>query len=120
MAKTPNQVLEEWVLRGYVPADAPDADRGRYLSFIQQAKESILSYCNIPLAAPMPDGLFYPWVEIGWATANGATLVQGSGAVKSMTEGDTTITYDVGTTVVKGNTVTVDYSTILGRFRRLP
>lgn len=116
--KTAQDVLDEWVLRGYITAE--QAADLKYTSYINQAKDSILSYCNIPLAAQMPDGLFYAWVEIGWATANGATMVQGSGAIKSVSEGDTKIDYDVGTTVVKGSTVTADYTTILNRFRRLP
>ncbi len=60
------------------------------------------------------------WVEISYATSKGATMIQGSGAIKSISEGDTTVTYDVGTTVVKGDTVSIDYTAILNRFRRLP
>lgn len=118
--KAAQDVLNEWALRGYITAEQATSCTEKYTSYINQAKDSILSYCNIPLAAQMPDDLFYVWVEIGWATANGATMVQGSGAIKSISEGDTSITYDVGTTVVKGSTVTADYTTILNRFRRLP
>ncbi len=119
MAKTPSDVLNEWVLRGYITAEQL-AD-SKYLSYINQAKDSILSYCNLPLNIQnFPDGLFYPWVEIAWATANGATFIEGSGAVKSVTEGDTTIAFDVGTTAVSGTKAAVDYSSILNRYRRMP
>ena len=117
MSKLPNDVLKEWVLRGYITAEqakSPD----KYISYINQAKESILGYCNIPLNAQMPDGLFYPWVEIAWSTAQGMTSVEGTGAIKSISEGDTTITYDVGTTVIQNKTI-LDYTAILNRYRRI-
>lgn len=117
MAKTNHDVLNEWVLRGYIPAEQ-STDK-KYESYISQAKDAILSYCNIPLSAQMPDGLFAPWVEIAWKTAQGTTTVQGTGAVKSVSEGDTTVTYDVGTKVVKQE-VMLNYTSILDRFRRLP
>lgn len=117
MPKTSTDVLNEWKLRGYITAE--QSSDSKYLSFIDQAKQSILAYCNIPLAAPMPDGLFYPWVEISWATANGMTTMQGTGAIKSVSEGDTTVTYDVGTTVVK-NDAMISFASILNRYRRMP
>ncbi len=121
MAKTPADVLNEWVLRGYITAEQSTTDAAKYTSYINQAKGSILSYCNLPLNIQnFPDGLFYPWVEIAWATANGATFIEGSGAVKSVTEGDTTIAFDVGTTAVSGTKASVDYSSILNRYRRMP
>ncbi|WP_312645366.1 hypothetical protein [Hydrogenoanaerobacterium sp.] len=117
MPKTPTDVLNEWALRGYITAE--QSTEPKYLSYINQAKDSILSYCNIPLKAQMPDGLFYPWVEIAWSTAQGMTAIQGTGAVKSVSEGDTTITYDAGATVVK-NDAMLDYTSVLDRYRRLP
>lgn len=120
MPKTPTEVMNEWALRGYISAEPSEKDSAKYLSYINQAKDIILSYCNIPLVASMPDGLFYPWVEISWATVNGATLVQGSGAIKAVTEGDTKVEFDVGTTVVKGTATAVDYTAALRRYRRMP
>lgn len=118
--KTPQEVIAEWVKRGYITETEATASTKKYTSFIEQAKDSILAYCNIPLKASMPDGLFYAWVEISYATSKGATMIEGSGAIKSVSEGDTTVTFDVGTAVVKSNTVSADYTTILNRFRRLP
>lgn len=118
--KTAQDVLKEWKVRGYIPTGLSDEEEERYLSYIYQAKDAMLSYCNIPLAAEMPDGLFYPWVEISYSSSKGANLLQGSGAVKSVTEGDTTITFDVGAVQPGENTVFVDYSAILNRFRRMP
>lgn len=120
MPRTPADVIKEWELRGYISAEPSNNDSAKYLSYINQAKDVILSYCNIPLTASMPDGLFYPWVEISWATVNGATLVHGSGAIKAVTEGDTKVEFDVGTTVVKGAATAVDYTAVLRRFRRMP
>ena len=117
MSKTNHDVLNEWVLRGYITAE--QSSEPKYLSYINQAKDAILYYCNIPLKADMPNGLFYPWVEIAWNAAQGTTMVQGTGAVKSVSEGDTTVTYDVGTTVIKNNAM-LNYMSILDRFRRLP
>lgn len=115
MAKTADDVLAEWVLRGYIT----DTDEPRYQSYIAQAKDAVLAYCNIPLRAPIPDGLFYPWVEIAWGMSNGTVTVEGSGEIKSISEGDTSITFDVGTSVTK-TTTTVSYNAILNRYRRMP
>lgn len=118
MSKTANDVLNEWVLRGYITAE--QSSNQKYTSYINQARQSIVDYCRFPpTMAALPNGLFYAWVEIGWATANGATTIQGTGAIKSVSEGDTTVQFDVGTTVVSGKTVTVDYSATLNRFRNL-
>ena len=116
MAKTSTDVINEWVLRGYITAE--QSTNPKYLSFISQAKDAILSYCNIPLKADMPDGLFYPWVEIAHSTAQGFSAIQGSGEIKSVSEGDTTITYDVGVTTVTNNAM-VDYMSTLNTFRRI-
>jgi len=116
MPKTPNDVLQEWVLRGYITAE--QSTEPKYISFINQAKDTILSYCNIPLKAQMPDGLFYAWTEIAWGTAQGTLTVDGTGAIKSVSEGDTTITYDVGTKVVKSDIV-LTHMSVLDRYRRI-
>lgn len=120
MPKLPQDVTIEWVKRGYITQTQATENVNKYTSHIEQAKDSILAYCNIPLKASMPDGLFFAWVEISYATSKGATMIQGSGAIKSISEGDTTVTYDVGTTVVKGDAVSIDYTAILNRYRRLP
>lgn len=115
---TETDVLAEWKKRGYVPDDA--AEDGKYLSYILQAKDSILSYCNLPLnIREFPDGLFYPWVDISYSTYTGAAEA-GSGAVKSVTEGDTTVTFSDGATSGSSEKAAADYRSILDRFRRLP
>lgn len=116
MAKTSNDILQEWVLRGYITAE--QSANPKWLSYISQAKDTMLSYCNIPIKADMPDGLYYAWVDIAWGIAQGTLTIEGSGEIKSVSEGDTTITYDVGTKVVK-NDVSLNYMTTLNRYRRI-
>lgn len=120
MNKTSYDVLAEWVKRGYVTQADSVEYADKYISFIEQAKDGILAYCNIPQKANMPDGLFYAWVEIAYSTSGGTASIEGSGAVKSISEGDTTVQFDVGTTVVKSDKTAVDYTAILNRYRRLP
>ncbi len=121
MNKTTQDVINEWVKRGYITQQQATENADKYNSYIEQSKDSILAYCNIPLKANMPDGLFFVWVEMSYSASKGVTLIEGGGAIKSISEGDTTITYDVGTSVVKDNsTVVVDYKSILNRYRRLP
>lgn len=118
MAKTETNVLEEWKRRGYIPNDTAAEDEQKYLSYIFQAKDSILSYCNLPLnIKEFPDGLFYPWVDISYSSYTGAAE-GGSGTVKSVTEGDTTVSFsDASAGSIKGM---ADISAILNRYRRLP
>ena len=67
MPKTANDVLDLWVLRGYITAEQATEQQDKYLSYIEQAKTDILTYCNLPLNIKnFPDGLFYAWVEIAW------------------------------------------------------
>lgn len=120
MAKTETDVLEEWKRRGYIPEDSSEEDREKYLSYILQAKDSILSYCNLPLNIKnFPDGLFYPWVDISYSSYTG-TAAGNSGTVKSVTEGDTTISFSDGSASAGSIKGTADISAILNRYRRLP
>lgn len=114
-----SDVLHEWVKRGYITTDQAETDRDKYLSYIDQTKYEILSYCNIPILAQIPEGLFYVWVGMAWEGSQGLTAISGSGAVKSVTEGDTTVQFDVGTTVT-GTAQHADYYAMLNRYRRLP
>lgn len=117
--KTASDVLAEWVSRGYVTSAQAVSDVAKYTSFINQAKAAILDYCNLPQnIINFPDGLFYPWVEIGYSTMNGGVFQQANGVVKSVSDGDTTVQY--GTDVNKAIQPVIDYSTTLNRFRRLP
>ena len=119
MHKFPLDIIAEWIKRGYITDAQAIENEQQYISFIEQAKDSILAYCNIPLKANMPDGLFFAWVEVAWATSKGTISIEGSGAIKSISEGDTSVTFDVGTKIETTN-VSVDYTAILNRFRRLP
>jgi hypothetical protein len=118
MAKTATDVLTEWGARGYYTGTPSTADTAKYTSFINQAKDSILSYCNLPLnIVNFPDGLFYSWVEISYAIMTGGVFEQSTGTVTSVKEGDTQINYSTNK-----NTATapiIDYSQTLNRFRRL-
>ena len=118
MGKTAGDVLTEWGVRGYCSAALSDSDKAKYQSYIQQARQSILSYCNLPLAvSSLPDGLFYPWVEIAYAIMKGGVFEQSQGIVTSIKEDDTSINFSTSK-----NTATVplvDYSNILNRFRCL-
>ncbi len=116
MPKTAQDVFTEMQKRYGVA----ETEQSRYESYIEQAKQEIFTYCNIPEKAAMPDGLYYPWVELSHAASRQAQTIQGTGAIKSISEGDTTVTYDVGTTVVKSDAGLLSYATILNRFRRMP
>nr|DAJ95976.1 MAG TPA: head to tail adaptor [Caudoviricetes sp.] len=115
MAKTVDDVLDEWITRGYIT----DKTEPNNTSYILQAKDTILAYCNIPLAADMPDGLFYVWVELAYATLNSAVATQGTGIVKSIAEGDTTVQFETGAEQADTKPPT-DYRSILNRYRRMP
>lgn len=115
MAKAASDVLSEWVLRGYITAEQA-ATPGKYLSYINQAKDAICAYCNLLMNIPtLPDGLFYPWVEISYNIMRGGVFQQSSGTVKSVQEGDTTVQYGSGAVV----SPVVDYSAALNRYRQL-
>lgn len=120
MAKNNLDVLAEWVRRGYLTHTESMARKEKHLSYIDQAKESILNYCNIPVRANMPDGLFYAWVEIGWAAETAETGQSGTDAVKAITEGDTTVTFatgDVATASLSG--AMQAHKAVLNQYRRL-
>ncbi len=62
------------------------------LSCAEQARLQLAAYCNLPEAAPLPDGLFY-----GWLALTGALLsLRGDsapGRVVSVSEGDRTVQF---------------------------
>lgn len=128
-AKTENDILNEWAERGYLPDDLISEETNRCLSFIRQAKAGILAYCNIPECADVPDGLFYTWVElsrdIAIASENGGRA--GSGTVKRVSEGNTTIEFDVGNRASDSSgqaedisALVLGHSAALSRYRRMP
>jgi hypothetical protein len=116
MSKTASDVLTEWGVRGYYTGTPSTADSAKYLSYIDQAKESICAFCNIPQQViSLFDGLFYPWVEISYLTMTGNMFEQATGKVSSISEGDTSVSYSNSGTDI----VSVDYSRILNRYRCL-
>lgn len=118
MPKTADDVLTVWEQRGYCDALVSEGDKAKYQSFIDQARQSILTYCRLPEAmTALPDGLLYPWAEIGYAIMTGGVFEQANGTVKSIREGDTETVYN--TDVNHATAPTVDYSAILNRYRNL-
>lgn len=124
MAKTGIEVIAEWITRGYITTEQSREQEKKYLSFIEQAKSGILAECNIPHNAPMPTGLFYVWVDIAWDAAQGnESAVAVGGEVKSVSEGDTTITFATNTVSNSAESVARSISSHaaeLKRFRRIP
>lgn len=122
--RTETDVLKEWAARGYTPADPSDAEKTKCLSYIRQARDAIFAYCNIPERAAMPPGLFYTWTELSHELEQDG--VQG-GAVKSITEGNTTVTFAAGeTTASRANqaasaaALILSHTAALNRYRRMP
>jgi hypothetical protein len=118
MAKTAADVLAEWVSRGYVTSADATTYVTKYTSYINQAKNAILAYCNLPQnIVNFPDGLFYPWIEISYAVMTGGVFSQSTGTVTSVKEGDTQVNY--GTAKNTATAPIIDYSQTLNRFRCL-
>lgn len=124
MPKTATDVLNLWVLRGYVTAEQATEQRDKYLSYIEQAKTDILTYCRLPLNIQnFPDGLFYTWAEIAWGLQQGGEFNSSTAdmTIKSIKEGDTSIEYGSsgGVGALTSATSTIRYADALNRFRRL-
>lgn len=124
MPKTAIDVLNLWVFRGYVAEEQAAEQQGKYLSYIEQAKADILTYCRIPLnIKSFPEGLFYTWAEIAWGLQQGGEF-NGSTAdltIKSIKEGDVSVEFGSagGVAPLTSATSTTSYATALNRFRRL-
>ena len=124
MPKTAIDVLNLWVLRGYVTEEQAAAGQGKYLSYIAQAKTDILTYCRIPLNIKnFPEGLFYTWAEIAWGLQAGGEFNSSTSdmTIKSVKEGDSTVEYGSsgGVGALTSAVSTVRYADALNRFRRL-
>lgn len=124
MPKTATDVLNLWVLRGYIAAEHATAGQEKYLSYIDQAKTDILTYCRLPLNIQnFPDGLFYTWAEIAWGLQQGGEFNSSTAdmTIKSIKEGDTSIEYGSsgGVGALTSATSTIRYADALNRFRRL-
>lgn len=124
MPKTATDVLNLWVLRGYITAELAAAKQDKYLSYIDQAKTDMLTYCRIPLNIKnFPDGLFYTWAEIAWGLQQGGEFngTTGNLTIKSIKEGDVSVEFGSagGVAPLTSATSTTSYATALNRFRRL-
>jgi len=84
------------------PATIPDGYSDTAIqSYIDEAKPIMLEYCTLPQnIQEVPDVLKYPWVEIATALMNNSSAVSsGTGTVKSVSDGDTTVQYSTDKTV---------------------
>lgn len=92
MTRTDGDVLDELTARGLAGENEAAAR-----SYIGQAADAIRGYCGLPEGASLPAGLFYAWTEVSARLiASGSTAAAAggaSGAVSSITEGDTTIQF---------------------------
>lgn len=124
MPKMASDVLNLWVLRGYITTEQAASEQDKYLSYIDQAKTDILTYCRIPLnIKSFPEGLFYTWAEIAWGLQAGGKF-NGSTAdltIKSIKEGYVSVEFGSagGVAPLTSATSTTSYATALNRFRRL-
>ena len=91
---------------------ASDAERERAAS---RAERAIRAYCHIPDDEPLPPGLLYVWADMAVSGARMAAEAS-SGAVQSITEGDTSVTYARSDGRMD---VTADFAAALQPFRRL-
>ena len=124
MPKTANDVLDLWVLRGYITAEQATIGRDKYLSYIDQAKTDILTYCRLPLNIKnFPAGLFYAWAEIALGLQQGGEFNSSTAdmTIKSIKEGDVSVEFGSagGVAPLTSSTATTSYAVTLNRFRRL-
>lgn len=120
--KNESDVLDIWVRRGYITQKDRYENMETHLTYIFQAKDEILAYCNIPLAAAMPDGLLYAWADIAWDMRNQAEVGKQPYTVKSVSEGGDSITFAASSDngQGEGKSVLSNYVHILNRYRRMP
>jgi len=84
------------------PATIPDDTNDTAIqSYIDEAKPIMLQYCTLPQnIQEVPCVLKYPWVEIATPLMNNSTAVSsGTGTIKSVSDGDTTVQYSTDKTV---------------------
>lgn len=90
-------------------------------SYIDEAKMIMLEYCTLPQnIQEIPDALKYPWVEIATTLINNSTAAS-SGAVKSVSEGDTSVQYstDKSAQAKLFDTLSINNIRVMNSFRRL-
>ena len=79
---------------------------------IERARVTLLCYCNIPLSAEMPEGLFEAWCIAAEQQLNGA-----ADGVSSISEGDVSVTFGAPARNYMGQGVS-DWKIIANRFRQ--
>jgi len=108
------KVLDLIKTRGVIPTGTSEMI---VISYITQANLAIKAYCNIPEKAPMPDGLFFTWVDVATELCSAATRTS-KGVISAIKEGDTTIEYQsVPDHMI--SSVLDAYRSTLNRYRRL-
>ena len=80
---------------------------------IERARVTLLCYCNIPLTAQMPQGLFEAWCIAAEEQLSGV-----SGGIASISEGDVSISFGKNGASDKGQGQ-YDWKTTANRFRQL-
>jgi|GEM_PF-6450137 len=86
-----------------------DADAEQLALDIERARVMLLCYCNIPLNAEMPQGLFEAWCMAAEQTATGSMR-----DVASISEGDVSVAFKKGDT--DGS---LGWKTVADRFKRM-
>lgn len=87
-----------------------NADEQQLVLDIERARVMLLCYCNIPLNAEMPEGLFEAWCMAAEQIASGAM-----GEVSSISEGDVSVSFKKDSF---GNG-TCGWRTIADKFKRM-
>lgn len=120
--KNESDVLDIWERRGYITQKDRYENMETHLTYIFQAKYEILAYCNIPLAASMPDGLLYAWADIARDIRNQEELYKQPYTVKSVSEGGDSITFAASSEngQSSGKSILSNYAYVLNQYRRMP
>ncbi|PWL41402.1 MAG: hypothetical protein DBY45_10335 [Clostridiales bacterium] len=116
--KNEYDVLDIWERRGYITQKDRNENEEIHLTYIFQAKDEILSYCNIPLTSDVPSGLLYTWADIARDMRNHAEVCKEPLTVKSISAGDTSFTL-AGNTQSGSRNILRGYTNILNRYRRM-
>lgn len=116
--KNEDDVLDIWERRGYITQKDRYENKETHLSYIKQAENEILSYCNIE---DIPDGLLYTWADIAMYMWNQAELGKQPYTVKSVSEGGDSITFVTSSENGQGGgkSVLLNYTHVLNRYRRM-
>jgi hypothetical protein len=117
VARNSADVLNVWKDRGWLKNEH---DFTAAQSYIDQAKDCILSACNIPVRAMVPDGLFYAWAELSHNMYANTESGGAIGAVKSVADGDTTVTYASDTASSGLEAILPGIQSLIARYRRMP